>query len=509
MLTLFGIIDSVAIQRIVSQKFFECIIREDHFVDENVREQIETFVNPACVAVIGATDRMGSWGNIIMQGLQHRKFPGRLYPVNHSAGTVSGIKAYPNIKAVPEEVNLAILAVPAESIPETVRECAEKGVQGITIIAAGFGEAVQGGREQELELARLARQNGMRLLGPNVSGTFNLHEGFNASASPPDFLIPSPITAICQGSYAIYDLLVGSYWRSMGIGQFIHTGNECDLEVTDFLEYYGDDPRTEVIVMYLETLRDVNRFREVAAKVARKKPLVVQKVGKTPGGSRAAKSHTGAMAGDYAFYRALFQQLNIIPSPAMERLIPLGHAFLKLPPLQGNRVAIITMGGSWGVALTDQLEVRGLHVPELSPSLQAKLRGMGMPVRASTRNPVDIGAAVSSTFPFDTVPGMVQEVVDSNEVDALILHGFGRLALARESNPRTKAMLDMEKNVMRECASIQDRSEKPILIGSAILPSQSQAVHDLSREGIIVFHQLDEIADVLSLKYLHQQYVSQ
>ncbi len=478
-------------------------------MDDKIRKQIETFVNHGCVAVIGASDRMGSWGSIIMQGLQRWKFPGRLYPVNHSASTVWGIKAYPNIRAVPEKVDLAILAVPAESILEIIRGCAEKGVQGITIISAGFGEAVQGGREQELELARLAHQNGMRLLGPNVSGTFNLHEGFNASASPPDFLVPSPITAICQGSYAIYDLLVGSYWRNMGIGQFIHTGNECDLEVTDFLEYYGDDPRTEVIVMYLETLRDVNRFREVAAKVALKKPLIVQKVGKTPGGSRAARSHTGAMAGDYTFYQALFQQLNIIPSPAMERLIPLGHAFLKLPPLQGNRVAIITMGGSWGVALTDQLEERGLHVPELSPSLQEKLRGMGMPIRASTRNPVDIGAAVSSTFPFDTVPGMVQEVVGSNEVDALILHGFGRLALAREPSPGTEATLHMEKNVMRECASLQERTEKPILIGSAILPSQSQAVHGLTQEGIIIFHQLDEIADVLSLKYLHHQFLSQ
>lgn len=478
-------------------------------MNKKKRKEIEVFINPGSVAVIGATDRIGSWGSIIMRGLLGRNFSGRIYPVNQSAVTVSGLKAYPTIHAIPENVDLAVLAVPAESILEIIRACVEKGVQGITIIAAGFGEATEGGREQELEMVRLARQNGMRLLGPNVSGTFNLHERFNSSAAPPDFLVPTPITAICQGSYAIYDLLVGCYWRKMGVGQFVHTGNECDLEVTDFLDYFGDDPRTEVIVMYLETLRDVDRFREVAARVALKKPLIVQKVGKTPGGSRAARSHTGAMAGDYAFYHALFHQLNIVQSPAMERLIPLGHAFLELPPMRGKRVAIITMGGSWGVALTDQLEEKGLQVPELSAALQARLREMGMPIRASTRNPIDIGAAVSVAFSMDKVVGMTREVLASNEVDALILHGFGRLALIKDTTPGgAEAILQMEKNVMRECARLKEKTEKPILIGSAILPSQSQAVNDLTKEGIPIFHHLDEIADVLSLKYLHQQFFS-
>ncbi|MBW1888126.1 MAG: CoA-binding protein [Deltaproteobacteria bacterium] len=153
-------------------------------MDDKKRKQIEAFLNPGSVAVIGASDRIGSWGSIIMESLQRWKFPGRLYPVNHNADTVSGMKAYPNIKAIPEKVDLAILAVPAESIPETIRDCGEKDVQGITIIAAGFGEAIEGGMEQELELARLAHKNGIRLVGPNVSGTFNLHENFNGSAAP-------------------------------------------------------------------------------------------------------------------------------------------------------------------------------------------------------------------------------------------------------------------------------------------------------------------------------------
>jgi acyl-CoA synthetase (NDP forming) len=442
---------------------------------------------------------------MIMLSLLHWKFPGRLYPVNLKAGTVMGMKAYPNIQAITDPIDLAILAVPAETILETVTACGKRGVHGITIIASGFGEAVEGGREQELELTRVARRHGIRILGPNVSGTFNLHEHFNASPSLPDYLVPSRISAICQGSYAIYDLLVSNSWRKMGVGQFVHTGNECDVEVTDFLDYFSDDPHTKVILMYLETLRDVGRFREVAAKAAEKKPLIIQKVGNTAGGSRAARSHTGALAGSHAFYQSLFRQLNIVPCPAMERLIPLAHAFLELPPVQGNRVSIITMGGSWGVALADQLEERGLRVPELSPSLQTELRETGMPIRASTRNPIDIGAAMSLAFSVETVSCMARAVLASNEVDALILHGFGRLGMTKEPNPEAELIAEVEKEVMRGCARLQEDSEKPILIASAILPSQSRAISDLTEEGILIFHHLDEIADVLSLKYRHYQ----
>jgi len=474
-------------------------------MDEKTRKQMEVFLKPESIAVVGATDRVGSWGAIIMESLLCWKFPGKLFPVNPKAATVSGMKAYPNIQAIPGKVDLAILAVPAEVIPQTIQSCAEKGIQGITIIAAGFGEAVEGGRKRELELARLAREKGMRLLGPNVSGTFNLHEGVNASPARFDFLVPTPITGICQGSYAIYDLLVDSSFRKMGLGQFVHTGNECDLEVTDFLEYFGEDPRTEVIVMYLETLRNVPRFRRVAAQVARKKPVIVQKVGNTPGGSRAARSHTGALAGDHALFQALFDQLNLVSSPAMERLIPLGHAFLSLPPMEGNRVAIITMGGSWGVALTDQLEQRGLQVPELGRSLQRKLREMGMPVRASTRNPIDIGADISIAFSVDTVVAMAREILASDEVDAMILHGFGRMAVTHDPDETTELIGQVEKSVMKGFAELAESSEKTILIGSAILPSQSQALRDLTRAGVLIFHHLDEIADVLSLKHRHRQ----
>ena len=466
--------------------------------------QIEAFINPRSVAIIGASETMAAWGNIIMENLMQGDYPGRIFPVNNRAGTVKGLKTYPDILSVSEEVDLAVLAVPAEYIPDTIRDCADKGVKGAAIVAAGFGEALPGGRGQELELARLARSKGMRILGPNISGTFNLHQKFNASAAMPDYLLPSPVTAICQGSYAIYDLLVDSFHRGMGVGQFVHTGNESDLQVADFINYFGRDPQTRVILMYLETLRGVNRFREAAARVSPDKPIIIQKVGTTPGGSRAARSHTGALAGDASLYQALFKQLNLVECPGMERLIPLGHGFLSLPPLKGNRIAIITMGGSWGVALTDQLEQRGLVVPELSPALQERFREMGLPLRASTRNPVDIGAAASMALSTDVASNMAEAILNSDEVDGLILHGFGRLALSKDQSEGTGLIREVEKHVMRKFAKLSGHRNKPVLVASAIHPCQSQAVQELIEEGLTVFHQLDEIADILALKYRYE-----
>jgi len=479
-------------------------------LNKDKQKGIEAFVKPRSVAVIGASDRPGSWGSFIMEGLLTWKFPGRIYPVNHRAETVFGIPAYHHISSIPDEVDLVVLTIPAESVHETIQACAAKGVKGITIITAGFSEAAKEGREREEELARLARTHGMRLLGPNVSGTFNLHDRFNASASPARFLFPTMITAICQGGYAIYDLMAGAFAKQMGVGQFIHTGNECDLQVADFLEYFGEDPQTRVILMYIETIRDVARFRKVAAEVTKRKPVIVYKGGCTPGGTRAARSHTGAMAGGGEIYAALFRQLNVIQSPTMELMIPLAHAFLEFPPMMGNRVGIVTMGGSWGVALTDTLEKKGLKVPELSPTLQKRLREMGMPIRASTRNPIDIGAAGPLTLSVEILVEMGREILQSHEVDALILHGLGRPGMVSENPPPArKFMLEWEKRLMKEYYCLMDEVAKPVLLGCHLLPWQSQAVHDLTQEGCRIFHRLDEIADILALRSLYQRRLKQ
>jgi len=461
-------------------------------------EQLNVFLSPKSVAVIGATERPGSWGSFIMKGLLSRPYQGSIYPVNHQAGSVFGLRAYKGVEQIPESPELAIFTIPEVSVEETIRKCGQKGVRGITIITAGFGEAVVEGKQREADLVRLARSYGMRLLGPNVSGTFNLHAEFNGSAAPEQHLIKNSIAAICQGGFAFYDLLAHGYYRHMGVGMFVHTGNEADLTTTDFLEHIGPNPEAKAVVMYIEALKEGRRFAAAAREISKTKPVIVYKAGKTPDASRAAQSHTGSLAGAYGVYEGALGQSNVVFSPTMELLLPLGDAMVERPPMRGNRVAILTMGGSWGVALTDALEAEGLRVPELRAGLQSRLRELGMPVRASVKNPVDIGAS-GLFFDKQLLITLGREILQSGEANALILHGMGRPGMLDENAPeRLRIFLEINKEIVRGYVELEKAFGIPVLIGSIYSPSESQVTHDLNEEGIRVYDRLDEIAQILS-----------
>jgi acyl-CoA synthetase (NDP forming) len=463
-----------------------------------LHESLNAFLSPKSVAVIGATERPGSWGSFIMGGLLSRPLAGPIYPVNQQAEQVFGIQAFKKVGEIPGPVELAVFTIPEQTVEQTLRQCGEKGVRGVIIVSAGFGEAVAGGKLREAELVQLARSYGMRLLGPNVSGAFNLQAEFNASAAPEGFLIKTPIAAVCQGSYAIYDLLAHGYSRNMGVGMFVQTGNEADLTTTDFLDYVGSDPHVQGVIMYIEGIKDGRHFGEVARRVSQTKPVIVYKAGKTTDGSRAAQSHTGALAGTYPVYEGVFRQTNLIDCPTMELLLPLGHALVERPAMRGNRVAIMTMGGSWGVALSDVLEAEGLSVPVLSPGLQTKLKELGMPIRASVKNPVDIGASGLFTVP-DFLTALGREILISGEVDALILHGLGRPGRLSEDSPDSlRFFLEITKNIVREFMQMEKTFQTPVLIGSVYSPPESQAVFDLNQEGIRTYDRLDETAQILS-----------
>jgi len=466
-----------------------------------VENPLDAFLKPQAVAVIGATERPGAWGSFIMEGLLSRNYPGRIYPINRNAEQVYGIPAYKDIMDVNGPIDLAVLTIPEKFAAEAIELCGRKGVKGVTIITADFGEAYAEGKKKEKALVDLARRYGMRILGPNISGTFNLHAEFNASGGPGRFVQPTDLAAICQGGYAFYEMLAAAASRRMGVGKFIHTGNESDLTVTDFLEHFGPDSEVKGIMMYLETIRDGRRFLATARQVSQVKPVVVYKAGRTPGSARAALSHTGALSGVKEIYNGLLQQAGLVISPTMELLLPLSHALIERPPLRGRRVAIVTMGGSWGVSLSDALEEAGLEVVELSAKVQKKLRDMGMPRRASTRNPVDIGAS-GLFFEKDTLVGLGREVLASGEVDSLILHGVGRPGLVhQEDTEERKMFLEINKQVIREYTALEKELERPVLVGSHFTPWESQEVWDLNQEGLRIYQRLNELAQILTLMH--------
>jgi acetate---CoA ligase (ADP-forming) subunit alpha len=468
-----------------------------------VSAELDVFLNPASVAVIGASERPGSWGSFIMRGLLSANFSGHIYPVNSRGSQIFGIPAFKRIEEINAPVDLVVCAVPEKFVEETIEASGRKGVKGITVITAGFAETSDQGMLQQASLAALARSHGMRLIGPNVSGTFNLQAGFNASSIPGDDLLTTPIAAVCQGGYAFYDILSSGRAKGLGVGKFIHTGNESDLTVTDFLQAFGKDPAVKAIIMYIETLRDGKRYMQVAREVTRTKPVVVYKAGRTADSARAAHSHTGALAGKWKIYRGLLRQTGVIVSPSMELLLPIGHALIERPPMKDSRVAIITVGGSWGVTLSDSLAEAGLSVPEFSPKLQAELRSLGMPDRASVKNPLDFGAS-GQFLAVDLPTSLARAILASKEADALILHGIGRPGMHSAKTPEeSKIFLEIEKQQVKAICALEKEMAIPVLIGSHYNPWESQAICDLNKEGIRIYNRLHEIGRLMKALYEH------
>jgi acyl-CoA synthetase (NDP forming) len=459
---------------------------------------LEAFVRPRSIAVVGASERPDAWGHWLFRKLLNEGFHGTVYPINRRAQTILGQPAYPTVSAVPGPVDLAIIAIPAAQLLETIHDCAAKGVKAGLIITAGFSEARQDGRAQEQEMVAYARAHGMRLVGPNVSGIINLHYSLLAHPAERQYLYKTPVTFICQGAYAITDLAAREVSARRGFGKFLHTGNEADVSVVDFLEYCEHDPETQAICMYIEGLRDGRRFLEVARRLAPHKPIVIFKSGVTSDGSRAAASHTGALAGSAAMYHGLLRQAGLVQAPTFELCLNLAHALLEMPRLRQPTIGIATMGGSWGVMLTDALGQHGLRVPQLPTVLQEEMRQLGMPERASVRNPVDFGAAMGSVSAEVRIQ-MVERMLAWEGIGGVVVHGYGSAGFLPAAAPTVvHQRFAAEKALLHSFYGLQERYQKPVILATAMTPLESQMVQELIVEGLRFQHRLDDTAAVLA-----------
>ncbi|MDY6972595.1 MAG: CoA-binding protein [Thermodesulfobacteriota bacterium] len=463
---------------------------------------IDLLLNPKTVAVFGVSRQPGfAWGRSIFDMVIKGGFKGNVYPINPQADDIEGHKAFPSISAIPGAVDLAVVALPAEMVPRTVEECGKKGVKGVILITAGFAETNEG-KALQTKITDTVRKTGVRIVGPNVSGMVNLSANLNITAGATR-LKNSPISVICQGGFAVGNLIVSGYSKGMGVGKYLHTGNECDLTSTDFLEYLGHDPSTKVVLMYIEGLRDGRRFLETAKRVSETKPVIVIKLGATDAGSRAVSSHTGAMAGSDLIWNGVFSQANIIRAPKMEMLLELGVAFLELPPLRGNRIAIVTMGGTWGVAITDALVRTGLTVPELSPEIQKRLRGIGMPYWASTRNPIDVGAA-GRALNLKAQTDILETLLSSREIDGVVVHGMAWPGFRDDDDCSGMVIPGTEdEKLLRRAYDLIPKYEKPLIVCSYYSERDSETVRNLIRDGKRVYNDVEDAATVLSSLYTY------
>ncbi len=358
------------------------------------RGDLDKFFNPRSVAIIGATHKEGKVGRVILENFIKR-FKGRIYPVNPKYGEVLGLKCYRNVKEIEDEIDLAVIAIPAPAVPQVMKDLAEKGVKAVIIISGGFRETgTEEGRRLEEEIGRIARENNIRVIGPNCLGIYDNWTGVDTFFLPDEKMKRPPrgeISFISQSGAFASALLDWMALHNIGISRAVSYGNKIDVDDVDLLEYFAEDEKTGIIIMYLEGLREGRgrEFIEVARRVSMRKPIVIYKAGKTSRGGMAAASHTAALAGNYAIYRAAIKQAGLIEAMSFDEIMDLAKILLTQPLMKGNNVYVVTDAGGVGVMLTDALTMQGFNMPRTPPELREELKRI-LPPHCIVENPIDL-----------------------------------------------------------------------------------------------------------------------
>ncbi len=381
------------------------------------RAGLDAIFRPRSVAVIGASRRPGSIGAAIFRNLLEHGFEGPVYPVNPSAHVVQSVLAYPSVGAIPGEVDLAIIAIPARDTLAAVEECGRKGVRGVVVITAGFKETGPEGTERELALRDTARKYGMRMVGPNCLGVLNTEKGISLDATfAPAWPPAGPVAFSSQSGALGLAILETAGALGLGISHFASVGNKADVSGNDLLEYWERDPGTGVILLYLESFGNPRRFTQIARRVARSKPIAAVKSGRTRSGARAASSHTGSLAGADNAVDALCHQSGVIRTDTIEELFDVAMLLATQPLPKGARVGILTNAGGPAIMASDACEFQGLEMPGLTNATMTALR-VFLPPEASVKNPVDmIASAAPASFEMS-----VQLMLADPNLDALLV----------------------------------------------------------------------------------------
>jgi acetyl coenzyme A synthetase (ADP forming)-like protein len=375
-------------------------------------KNLDAVFHPDSIAVIGASREPNKIGHVIVKNFVDGGFGGKIYPINPSAEEILGLRSYKSVLDIKEKVDSAVIAVPAAAVAGVLEECGKKGIRGVVLITGGFSEV--GKADEEKKVAAIAEKYGIALIGPNCMGVLTPATRVD-SVFLPIYKLGRPRVgkiAFISQSGAVGGCIVDLAARAgIGMSKFVSYGNAAVVNECDLLEYLAGDKETEIIVVYLEGVKDGRRFLEVARKITPKKPIVVIKAGKSAAGAEAAKSHTGSLAGAAEAYKAAFKQAHVIEAETLEQLFDFAKIFDQPLP-KGKRVGIITNGGGMGVLATDSLEMEGLALARLSDATNASLR-ISLPPYANVRNPLDIiGDADSHRYEVAINAMMKDENVD-------------------------------------------------------------------------------------------------
>ncbi|MBU4315676.1 MAG: CoA-binding protein [Proteobacteria bacterium] len=382
------------------------------------QSRFQPLFDPKSIAFIGASNAPGKWGCIVLKNLIAGGYSGSIYPINPKEKIIQGINAFSHIKDIPEIPDLAVIVIPPPAVPRAIEDCVQKGIRAGLIITAGFAEVGGEGEKFQQDMVEKARKGNMILVGPNCNGVVKPSNKLFPQM-PSVFPNPGAIAVVSQSGNVATSLTRRAVKSGFGISSMISSGNEADLHCEDYFSYLGDDPETKVIISYIEGFRDGRRFFDTIKKVTLKKPVVMIKAGSTDAGAQAAKSHTASLAGSSGSFIGASKQAGITRADNLEDLFNTGTGFLNQPIPRGNRTAILTMGGGWGVLAADASSRYGLDVVRLSDKTLAALDKI-LPAWWNPGNPVDMvagnieGAMIKS----------IQVLLEAPETDCLILLGI-------------------------------------------------------------------------------------
>lgn len=378
---------------------------------------LRSFFEPRCIAVIGANEQRGRIGSEILHNLRDCGFAGTLVPVHPSAAAIQGLRAYRTVCDIPEDVDLAVVVVPAAGVAPVVDDCLAKGVKALIVISAGFGEIGDGGRLLQDALVEKIRAAGVRLIGPNCMGIVNTDPAFQVNATFSRVYPPEGRIAFSTQSGALGVAILDYVKRlNIGISSFASIGNKADVSGNDLLQYWAEDSRTDVILLYLESFGNPRKFAEIARRVGRTKPIVAVKAGRSGAGARAASSHTGARASSEALVEMMLREAGVMRTRTLEELFDVATVLASQPVPGGRRVAIVTNAGGPAILAADACEANGLTLPQLGEDTQQRLRAL-LPAAASVSNPVDM---IASATP-DHYRRVLQIVAADPSVDSVIV----------------------------------------------------------------------------------------
>ena len=376
------------------------------------------FFHPKPIAFVGASGKLGKWGHILLTSTISGGFKGEIYPVNPKGGTIAGRQAYPSVAEIPGDVDLAVVTVPASKVMDLIPQFKEKGIRNMLLITSGFGETGTAGKKMEEVLVKQARQAGILVLGPNTMGICNPHINLFCTGSN---VRPRPgsTAVVAQSGNMGMQLLAFAEKQGIGIRGFFGSGNESMITIEDYMDAFELDKSTHTVMLYIESVKNGRRFFESARRLGKKKPIVLLKGGQSKAGYKAAASHTGAMASDTKVFNAVCRQTGIVKVDQSMDLLDLSASFSSLPLPRGNRTAIMTLGGGWGVVTADLCSEYGLEVPELSSEIVNSLDKL-LPSYWSKSNPVDLVGENDTRLPMFAM----EELAKWDGCDAIINLGI-------------------------------------------------------------------------------------